>query len=318
MSRVSFVRQRFIAFLFPVESDTWLALLRIGVAAQLIVFCFSIRSDWSYLLAARGGLNSRALAEKILGLESAFVPRLGWFVRLGTSVGLNEERVLAIVWITLTIAAFLLLIGIASRAAAVTAWLLHLAAIKSGDFVAYGVDNFVTIALFYLMLAPLPDRFTVDARWQDRHRQDRHLLGFWRRVLQTHVCLIYFFGGIAKAVGIGWWNGEAIWRALIRPPFNLIPPATLVRWKFFFPLIGIATVLLEIGYPFFIWRRWSRRPWLVAILLMHLAIGFAMGMYQFALIMIVLNLAAFGPGALWREDCAEVTCRSCAQAATSA
>jgi hypothetical protein len=34
---------------------------------------------------------------------------------------------------------------------------------------------------------------------------------------------------------------------------------------------------------------------------MHLAIGVAMGMYLFASVMIVLNLAAFGPGILWRQ-----------------
>jgi hypothetical protein len=34
----------------------------------------------------------------------------------------------------------------------------------------------------------------------------------------------------------------------------------------------------------------------MAICAMHLAIGLTMGMYLFASIMIVLNIAAFGPG----------------------
>jgi hypothetical protein len=38
----------------------------------------------------------------------------------------------------------------------------------------------------------------------------------------------------------------------------------------------------------------TRLVWLVGILGMHIAIGLTMGMYLFALIMIVLNLAAFG------------------------
>ncbi|MEY2546025.1 MAG: hypothetical protein QOG48_1142 [Verrucomicrobiota bacterium] len=315
MSRAQFARRRLLEFLFPQESDTWLSILRVGVAAQLLVFCFSIRSDWRYLLAASGGLSSRGLAEKILSLESVFVPRLGWFVNLGTQAGLNEQRVLAIVWFALTIAAFLLLIGLFCRTAAITAWLLHLATIKSGDFVAYGVDNFVTIALFYLMLAPLPDRYSVDARWRKFPAQDRHLLGFWRRVLQTHLCLIYFFGGIAKDVGVGWWNGEAVWRALIRPPFNLIPPQTLLHWKILFPAVGVATVILETAYPFLIWQKSTARTWLIGVLTMHIAIGAAMGMYLFALIMIVLNLAAFGPGVLWRQSKVTSNCRSYANTA---
>jgi hypothetical protein len=35
---------------------------------------------------------------------------------------------------------------------------------------------------------------------------------------------------------------------------------------------------------------------------MHIAVGLTMGMYLFSLIMIVLNLAAFGPGLIrWRK-----------------
>jgi hypothetical protein len=40
----------------------------------------------------------------------------------------------------------------------------------------------------------------------------------------------------------------------------------------------------------------TRFFWLVCILAMHAAIGLTMGMYLFALVMIVLNLAAFGVG----------------------
>jgi len=34
---------------------------------------------------------------------------------------------------------------------------------------------------------------------------------------------------------------------------------------------------------------------------MHAGIGSVMGMYLFASVMILLNLAAFGPGILWSE-----------------
>ncbi|MDQ2659664.1 MAG: hypothetical protein M3Y03_04515, partial [Verrucomicrobiota bacterium] len=48
------------------------------------------------------------------------------------------------------------------------------------------------------------------------------------------------------------------------------------------------------GYPVLIWPKRTRLVWLIATCGMHLAIGLTMGMYLFALIMIVLNLAAFG------------------------
>jgi hypothetical protein len=70
----------------------------------------------------------------------------------------------------------------------------------------------------------------------------------------------------------------------------------LIRFKYALPVLGISICLIEIGYPIFIWMKKTRFPWLVCILAMHAAIGLAMGMYLFALVMIVLNLAAFGVG----------------------
>jgi len=126
--------------------------------------------------------------------------------------------------------------------------------------------------------------------------KDSQLSGFFRRVLQVHLCLIYFFSGLAKCLGSGWWDGSNLWRALIRPPLNVIAPEILIRLKYLFPVAGIAICLLEISYPVFIWNRRTRGIWLMCICAMHLAIGLTMGMYLFASIMIVLNVAAFGPG----------------------
>jgi len=191
----------------------------------------------------------------------------------------------------------LLLFGFFCRSAAIIAWLVHLSAVKSGNLLSYGVDNFTTIGLFYLMFSPLPDRFSIDWRLRKPPSQDPQLLGFWRRVLQCHLCLIYFFSGLTKALGRGWWDGSNVWRALIRQPFDVISPEILMKWKLFFPFMGISVCLIEIGYAFFIWNKRTRPIWLFSAIAMHVAIGLAMGMYLFAMIMIVLNLAAFGPQA---------------------
>jgi len=110
------------------------------------------------------------------------------------------------------------------------------------------------------------------------------------------MCLIYFFGGIAKSVGVGWWNGTSLWRALTRPPLNVISPDFLIDAKNILPVLGILVCLVETGYPFFIWPTKSRPVWFAFIIGMHVIIGITMGMYLFALIMVVLNTAAFGPG----------------------
>ncbi len=286
-------KERILGFLFPAETDNWLAILRLGLGLQTTLYSISLRNDWNDLL---GGGSGRDFAEALLSVESHFVPRLGWFVALGEHVALREESILTVAWICLLVAGCGLFLGFFCRFSAILAWFFHLCAAESGGFVSYGVDNFMTIGLFYLVLSPLPDRYSLDWRLRKARSKDPELLGFWRRVLQLHLCLIYFFSGLTKSLGSGWWDGSNIWRSLIRPPFNVIDPEILVRWNYLFPVAGIFICLLEIGYPFFIWNEKTRKVWLICICGMHFAIGVTMGMYLFALIMIILNIAAFGPG----------------------
>lgn len=296
------IRERLLGFLFPAEKDDWLGILRLGLGLQVTLYSLSLRTDWNDLLGGPDrGLVSRSLTEAILSVESHFVPRLGWFAVFGEHLGLREETVLFVAWTCLLLAGCGLLIGAACRVSAILAWFLHLCAAKSGGFLSYGMDNFMTIGLFYLMLSPLPDRYSLDWRLRKSQSTDPGLLGFWRRVVQIHLCLIYFFSGLTKCLGSGWWDGSNVWRSLTRPPFNIIDPEILVRGQFVFPMVGVVICLLETGYPFFIWNNKTRSIWLICICGMHILIGLAMGMWLFSLVMIVLNMAAFGPGLIRPE-----------------
>lgn len=289
--------QGLFEFLFPRETDTWLSVFRIGMGLQVFVYALFLRSDWHSLFSTTGkGLVSRELGEAIASFDSPLIPKLGWLIAFGQHVGIGEETVLSIAWASLLCMGCCLLLGLFCRPAAIIAWFLHLCAAESGGLLAYGADNFMTMALFYLMLSPLPDRYSLDRQLGERKAKDPRLLGFWRRVLQVHLCFVYFFGGLAKLLGSGWWNGSNLWRSLIRPPFNLLSPEILVGFKYALPILGISICLIEVGYPVFIWMKKTRFLWLVYILAMHAAIGLLMGMYLFALGMVALNLAAFGVG----------------------
>jgi len=285
-------KKRLLEFLFLPGTDHWLAVLRVGLGIEVMLYSLSLRNDWTYLLSG----TIRRLAEALLSVESHFIPRLGWFATLAARVGVHETLFLSAIWASLLVAGCGLVIGLVSRTSAMAAWLLHLCAAKSGAFVSYGMDSFITIGLFYLMLSPLPDQYSFDWRLRNLRPRNPQLLGFWRRVLQLHLCVAYFFSGLAKCLGPGWWDGSNVWRALIRPPFNVINPEILVKFKYLFPVAGIVICLLEFTYPFLIWSTRTRKIWLFGICGMHVAIAVTMGMYLFSLVMIVLNLAAFGSG----------------------
>ena len=212
-------------FIFPSDTDRWVGILRIGLGLQVFAFGWALRGDWKDLFGGLDhGLISRELSEAFLAGESFFIPRLDWFVELGRLIGLEEGFVLSAIWFALLLAGISLIAGIFCRGSAITAWLLYLASAKSGTFSSYGVDNFTTIGLFYLVFVPLPDRWAWDANIRRKRIVGADRLGFHRRILQIHLCIIYFFAGISKSLGPDWWNGNSIWRALTRPPFDVVDP----------------------------------------------------------------------------------------------
>ena len=291
-------------FLFPPESNSWLAVLRVGLGVEVLLYTISGRLDWAELFGSGGrALVNREIAEGMLSLESAAVPRVGWLITLGHALGIGESYVIWSIWAALVCAGCFLIVGLFSRSSAITAWLLHLCAVKSEDLLSYGMDNFTTIGLFYLMLSPLPDRWSLDAWLRKRSSRYSDFNGFFRRMLQVHVCFIYFLSGLTKFMGAEWWNGKSLWRALTLPPYNLLAPEWVVHWRYFLPLAGILIAALETVYPFLIWPKRSRRIVLTCIIAMHVGIGLTMGLYLFSLIMIILDLAAFGPASTaWADD----------------
>jgi len=295
-------------FLFSPDSIEWLTILRIGLGLEIALYALSLRADWARIFASSStGFLNREFTEAVLSSQKALVPRIGWLIWLGERVGLSEQTTLATLWLLLFAVGCFLVAGLYCRSAALVAWLLHLSAAKSGEYLAYGMDNFLTIGLFYLMIAPLPDGLALDRKlWRVRPR-DPEVVGFFRRVLQLHLCVIYFFGGITKCLGAGWWTGDSMWRALTRPPFDLIANQTLIHWKPVLLVLVIAVCLLELTFPILIWPKKTRLFCLSAIIGMHIGIGVTMGIHLFSLVMIVLDLAAVGRGLLRRYPTTEMT-----------
>src|SRR5713101_2769421 len=94
--------KRSMHFLFPRETDAWLAVLRIGLGLQTAVYALFLRSDWHSLFASSGkGLVGREVGEAITSFDSPLIPKLGWLVAIGRNFNISEEAVLSIAWICL-------------------------------------------------------------------------------------------------------------------------------------------------------------------------------------------------------------------------
>ena len=149
---------------------------------------------------------SRALTEAILSSETRLTPRLGWLVTAGHWFGLDEGIVISAAWLGLLVAAgCFLLVGLFCRPAAIVAWFLYLCSVKSGELFSYGVDNFTTIGLFYVLIAPLPDpvRPRSEASEEAHDRSGAH--GFpSSRIATSPLCRLFF-----------WRHRQVFWRRLV-------------------------------------------------------------------------------------------------------
>jgi hypothetical protein len=222
------------------------------------------------------------------------VPNLVWLEEALKFLGISTSFTVPLAYAIYVGGLIALLLGYRTRLAAVVAWLAHSALLISGEMSMYGVDRFAQIGLFYCLWFPVGHGLSLDkaARRVTAAPSFEAWLGL--RVLQLHVAIAYLASGVEKALGEQWWNGEAVWRAVMithDPPFDCSFIATIPGLALG---LGWMTLVLEIGAIALVWHPCTRRLWLVGIIGMHLGIGLVMNLWTFSATMIVFDIAAFG------------------------
>jgi hypothetical protein len=115
------------------------------------------------------------------------------------------------------------------------------------------------------------------------------------RLIQVHMCIIYFFSGLGKLQGDLWWDGAAVWYSLATLEYQTLDMTWMVEHWWLVNLMTHVTVLWELSYPALVWPSLTR-PWvLLMAVLVHLGIVFALGMPTFGLVMLIGNLAFVSP-----------------------
>lgn len=114
-------------------------------------------------------------------------------------------------------------------------------------------------------------------------------------IFRLQLTFVYFFAGLGKALGPTWWNGEAMWKAVQQPlsPALFTIPQSAQQFTTIWAGLGIATLLLELGYPL-LWIPGRIRIYIsTGIILMHLGIALTMGLVHFSCLMIWYNLCVW-------------------------
>ena len=169
--------------------------------------------------------------------------------------------------------------------------------------------------LFYLIWANCGTRLSIDERRTRRHHPDaaeRPLTvpaetddqgkgarqPIWPlRLIQTQVAMIYVTSGLFKLLGAMWRDGSAVYyttgQNVYGRIFHIYPFPPSFDWVL--TLLTYGTVLWEIGFPFMLMNRTTRRVALVSGVAMHLGIWAMMEVGPFTWMMLASYVAFLDP-----------------------
>ena len=206
-----------------------------------------------------------------------FNPTFYWITNLTSVLSISNSITVLIILSLYFLSLLLVFIGIQRMMFSLIALFIHIMMINTSFFFSYGADYFITFSLFICLLMSVPSKY---------------VQSFGIRFLQVHLCIVYFFAGFGKTLGTDWWDGNAIWYVfnifVTKTPVSIIPAL-----RFFFIIISIFTVFIELCYPLLVYKKGARKFAIISIVGLHIGISLFMNLYTFGAIMIILNFVAW-------------------------
>ncbi|MGE6959554.1 hypothetical protein ACQKIW_06020 [Bacillus thuringiensis] len=107
----------------------------------------------------------------------------------------------------------------------------------------------------------------------------------------AQLCILYFFSGFFKAQGHMWTNGTALYYILQVEEYTLPNLAHFIYNNPYLIVLGAySAIISQIAFPFLIWNKYLKWPLLVGSIGFHISIALVMGLVQFGIAMISLDL----------------------------
>jgi Vitamin K-dependent gamma-carboxylase len=196
----------------------------------------------------------------------------------------------------------------------VTSILAFVAAVSFANRVPpaiFGLDQINVMLTLYLSIGPSGAALSLD-RWLARRRgaifapAASSAANLAIRLIQVHMCVIYFFAGISKLQGPAWWTGEAMWLAFANLEYQSLDMTWLASHPWLINAMSHASVLWEMSFCVLVWQKRLRPLVLAMAVPLHVGIGACLGMWTFGLIMLV-GCASFLPNDLFRKTPVQAT-----------
>lgn len=286
--RLRLISEGWNAFWFSPADPTLLGVLRI-LAGLMLLYTHGV---WGLALNDFFGPDAWLSVELVRTLqEYQFAYSFWWWIEpdwMWTAYGLSM----------LVLAMFT--VGLWTRMTSVLSLIVAISFAYRAPEAQFGLDQINIMLTLYLAIGDSGRAVSLD-RWIARSRGKAERLeapslrsNLGQRLIQVHMCTIYFFAGISKLQGLAWWDGEAMWLAFANLEYQSMDMTWMSRYPLLVNVATHATILWEVFFCALIWNRFWRPIFLTGGFFMHLGIGACLGMWTFGLIMLV-GCASFLP-----------------------
>jgi hypothetical protein len=196
----------------------------------------------------------------------------------------------------------MLMFGLFSRVVSVLGYLAAVSYVNRVPGALFGLDQINCMLAMYLMIGPSGAAYSLD-RWRLRRRANSPRLcaapstsaNLAVRLMQVHMCVIYFFAAMGKLRGDSWWAGDAMWLSVANLEYQSWDVTWLAHWPLVSAIVTQMTVYWELFFCVLVWPRLTRPIMLALAVPVHLGIALCMGMITFGLIMLVGCLSFVPP-----------------------
>jgi hypothetical protein len=289
-------------FWFKPADPALLGLLRI-LAGAMLIYSHAV---WGLALADFFGPDSWLQADVVGALYGSMRSwsfsfwTFWWWIPPETIWWAHGAALFVLVLFTL---------GIGSRVTSLAAYVVAISYVHRVPSALFGLDQINAMLALYLAIGyatiPARDRSLSLDRRIARFRQERRGAEFIParsssganlavRLIQVHMCVIYFFAAISKLQGPSWWSGEAMWLAFANLEYQSADMTWLAHYPRIVNLMTHFTIAWELSFPVLIWLRQWRPLVLAGAVVLHVGIGACLGMWTFGLVMLI-GCAAFLP-----------------------
>ncbi|MFL6513706.1 MAG: HTTM domain-containing protein [Chthoniobacterales bacterium] len=174
-----------------------------------------------------------------------------------------------IYWVTVA-AAVCLAIGLWTRVAAALTFFLYVAMVQRNLVSFNGETGILTFALFALIFAPSPQRFSVDHLLLKKPVPARPEI--WAtRFVQFNVCMMYLFTTLGKFAGQWDLGTGEIWYHITLSDWFRFSGAEWLRHPLVCWIVAHGSLLMEGGFAFLVWTE-LRLPLVLLLMMMHACI----------------------------------------------